>query len=87
MFPIALLDMITHFGMTDAEFQLEFRRDQHAEDSKALTEYWNAPRRDTQDLRPALRRESDSLQGGGRRGARLLPEGGDDSDEAVRGRY
>lgn len=40
MFPIAVLDMITHFGMTDAEFQAEFRRDQHLVTSKALTEYW-----------------------------------------------
>jgi hypothetical protein len=40
MFPIALLDMITHFGMTDAEFQTEFRRDQPLVTSKALTEYW-----------------------------------------------
>ena len=29
-----------HFGMTDAEFQTEFRRDQHLVTSKALTEYW-----------------------------------------------
>jgi hypothetical protein len=36
----AVLDMITHFGMTDAEFQTEFRRDQHLVTSKALTEYW-----------------------------------------------
>jgi hypothetical protein len=41
MFPFALLDMITHFGMTDAEFKLEYSRNQHAELSKALTEYWN----------------------------------------------
>jgi hypothetical protein len=40
MFPFALLDMITHFGMTDAEFKLEFSRDQHAEESKALKDYW-----------------------------------------------
>jgi hypothetical protein len=32
--------MITHFGMTDAEFKLEFSRDQHAEESKALKDYW-----------------------------------------------
>jgi hypothetical protein len=40
MFPIAVLDMIMHFGMTDAEFQTEFRRNQHVVTSKALTEYW-----------------------------------------------
>ena len=40
MFPIAVLDMITHFGMTDAELQTEFRRDTPLVTSKALTEYW-----------------------------------------------
>jgi hypothetical protein len=40
MFAIAVLDMITHFGMTDAEFQTEFRRDTPLVTSKALTEYW-----------------------------------------------
>jgi hypothetical protein len=44
MFPIALLDLLTHFGMTDAQFQLEFRRDQHAEESQALRQYWTTHR-------------------------------------------
>ena len=43
MFPIALLDLITHFGMTDDELQTEFKRQQAVwvGPSKALTEYWN----------------------------------------------
>lgn len=41
MFPFALLDILTHFGMTDSDYQMEFRRNQLGETSRALNEYWN----------------------------------------------
>jgi hypothetical protein len=41
MFAFALLDILTHFGMTDAEYQAAFKRNQLGEESRALAEYWN----------------------------------------------
>ncbi len=40
MFPIAVLDLLTHFGMTEADYKLEFTRDQPPTQAKALAEYW-----------------------------------------------
>lgn len=41
MFPLALLDILTHFGFTDADYQAEFKRQPLSESSRALTEYFN----------------------------------------------
>lgn len=41
MFPFALLDILTHFGMSDSDYQMLFKRNQLGEDSRALTQYWS----------------------------------------------
>jgi hypothetical protein len=41
MFPFALLDILTHFGMSDSDYQMEFKRTPLGDTSRALTEYWN----------------------------------------------
>jgi hypothetical protein len=41
MFAFALLDILTHFGMTDAEYQTAFKRNQLGEESRALSQYWS----------------------------------------------
>ena len=40
MFPLALLDILTHFGMTDDEYQALMRRSGLGEESRALAQYW-----------------------------------------------
>jgi hypothetical protein len=40
MFPLALVDLLTHFGMTEADYQLEFKRDQPPARALAQQEYW-----------------------------------------------
>ena len=40
MFPYALLDVLTHFGMSDADFQRECRADNPDRTPKAFTDYW-----------------------------------------------
>lgn len=45
MFPFALLDLLTHFGMTTEEYQREFRAGNPRRIPQAFTEYWR--RRDT----------------------------------------
>jgi hypothetical protein len=45
MFPYALIDILTHFGMTDAEFRQEIgRHNSRPPLSRASTEYFNAHR-------------------------------------------
>jgi hypothetical protein len=41
MFPFALLDLLTHFGMTTDEYQREFRAGNPRRIPRAFTEYWN----------------------------------------------
>jgi hypothetical protein len=41
MFPFALLDILTHFGMSDSEYQMSFKRNQLGEESRALAQYWS----------------------------------------------
>jgi hypothetical protein len=41
MFPFALLDIVTHFGMTADEYKADYRRNYADRDPKAWTEYWN----------------------------------------------
>ncbi len=41
MFPFALLDVLTHFGMPDDVYQSEFTRNNLGQPSQALKEYWN----------------------------------------------
>ena len=84
MFPFALLDMITHFGMTDAEFRTEFSRNPHAERSKALTEYWNHRAAIKKICDPHFAANPIRFKEAVARGAHLLPAGGDDSHEALR---
>lgn len=40
MFPFALLDILTHFGMSDDEYQALMRRSGVGEASRALAQYW-----------------------------------------------
>lgn len=41
MFPYALLDLLTHFGMSDSLYKKDHRRTNPEKYSKAYTEYWN----------------------------------------------
>jgi len=41
MFPFALLDIVTHFGMTADEYKADYKRNYADRDPKAWTEYWN----------------------------------------------
>lgn len=40
LFPFAVLDLITHFGMSDAEYQADYRRNNVDEEPKAYKEYF-----------------------------------------------
>lgn len=40
MFPFALLDILTHFGMSDAHYQADYRRNYADREPRAATEYW-----------------------------------------------
>lgn len=40
LFPFAVLDLLTHFGMTDAEYQADYRRNNADRDPRAYTEYF-----------------------------------------------
>ena len=40
IFPFALLDLITHFGMSDAEYQADYRRNYPDQNPRAFTEYF-----------------------------------------------
>lgn len=40
MFPFALLDILTHFDMTEAEYRAEYGRNYADRDPRAFTEYW-----------------------------------------------
>ncbi len=40
MFPFALLDVLTHFGMTDDEYRQEYNRNYPNANPRAFTEYW-----------------------------------------------
>jgi hypothetical protein len=40
MFAVALVDLLTHFGMTEDEFKLEYTRANLAPKSLAIAEYW-----------------------------------------------
>lgn len=40
LYPFALLDILTHFGMTDAEYQQEYRRNYPDRDPAALADYF-----------------------------------------------
>jgi hypothetical protein len=40
MFPFALLDVLTHFGMTQEEYQADYRRHYPDREPRAFTEYW-----------------------------------------------
>jgi hypothetical protein len=40
IFPFAVLDLLTHFGMTDAEYQADYRRNYADRDPRAYTEYF-----------------------------------------------
>ena len=41
MFPFALLDVLTHFGMSDQEFRADYDRHYPDRQPRAYTEYWN----------------------------------------------
>jgi hypothetical protein len=41
MFPFALLDVLTHFGMTDDEYRQEYGRNYPETNPRAFTEYWH----------------------------------------------
>ena len=41
MFPFALLDLLTHFGMTDSDYQKDYLLNALFKHPKAYTEYWN----------------------------------------------
>jgi len=40
LFPFALLDLLTHFGMPDAEFKEDYQKNNADKDPKAYNEYW-----------------------------------------------
>ena len=40
MFPVALVDLLTHYGMTEDELKLEYTRNNLDPKSQAITEYW-----------------------------------------------
>jgi hypothetical protein len=40
LFPFALLDLLTHFGMTDAEFREDYQKNNAEKDPKAYNEYF-----------------------------------------------
>jgi hypothetical protein len=40
MFPFALLDLITHFGMSQTEYQEDYRRNYPDREPRAFTQYW-----------------------------------------------
>ncbi|MBI5371972.1 MAG: hypothetical protein HZA79_08095 [Sphingobacteriales bacterium] len=40
LFPFAVLDLVTHFGMTDDEFQADYRRNYADRDPRAFAEYF-----------------------------------------------
>ena len=40
MFPFALLDVLTHFGMTEAEYKQEYDREYPDRNPQAYTQYW-----------------------------------------------
>lgn len=41
IFPFALLDLLTHFGMTDAEYQADYRRNYPDKEPRAYAEYFS----------------------------------------------
>lgn len=41
MFPFALLDILTHFGMSEQEYRQEYERDYPDRNPRAFTEYWS----------------------------------------------
>src|SRR5258706_5513763 len=41
LLPFALLDLLTHFGMSDAEYQADYRRNNPDRGPRAFTEYFN----------------------------------------------
>jgi hypothetical protein len=41
LFPFAVLDLITHFGMTDAEYRADYVRNYADQDPRAYAEYFN----------------------------------------------
>lgn len=41
MFPFAVLDLLTHFGMTDAQYRQDYDRHHPDRQPRAYTEYWN----------------------------------------------
>jgi hypothetical protein len=40
MFPVALVDLLTHYGMTEDELKLEYTKNNLDPKSQAITEYW-----------------------------------------------
>ena len=54
MFPFALLDILTHFGMTDDEYRLECERNNPDRTPLAFTEYWRHRQALRQRVRPYL---------------------------------
>jgi hypothetical protein len=41
MFPFALLDLVTHFGMTEEEYKADYHRNYPPDEPRAWVEYWN----------------------------------------------
>ncbi len=41
LFPFAVLDLLTHFGMSDSDYRADYRRNYADRDPRAFTEYFN----------------------------------------------